>query len=94
MQQRRTVREFSPRPVSQDVIESCLRAAGSAPSGANLQPWHFVAVADPAVKHEIRVAAEEEEREFYENRAPAPGWKRLRRSGLIQASRSSRSRRG
>jgi nitroreductase len=71
MQQRRTVREFSPRPVSQDVIESCLRAAGSAPSGANLQPWHFVAVADPAVKHKIRVAAEEEEREFYEHRAPA-----------------------
>lgn len=70
MQQRRTVRDFSARPVPREVIESCLRAAGGAPSGANLQPWHFVAVADPAVKHEIRVAAEEEEREFYEHRAP------------------------
>lgn len=71
MQRRRTVRDFSPRPVPRDVIESCLRAAGSSPSGANLQPWHFVAVADPALKHEIRVAAEEEEREFYEQSAPA-----------------------
>ncbi|MDQ6807810.1 MAG: nitroreductase family protein, partial [Verrucomicrobiota bacterium] len=71
MQQRRTVRDFSERPVAREVIESCLRAAGSAPNGANLQPWHFVAVADPAVKHEIRVAAEDEEREFYEHRAPA-----------------------
>lgn len=71
MQLRRSVREFSARPVARDVIESCLRAAGSAPSGANLQPWHFVAVADPEVKHEIRVAAEEEEREFYQHRAPA-----------------------
>lgn len=71
VQQRRTVREFSPRAVPRDVIESCLRAGGSSPSGANLQPWHFVAVADPALKREIRVAAEEEEREFYEHRAPA-----------------------
>src|SRR3954467_12255205 len=70
MQARRTVREFSDRPVPRAVIEACLRSAGSAPSGANLQPWHFVAVSDPAVKHEIRVAAEEEEREFYEHRAP------------------------
>lgn len=70
MQQRRTVRDFSPRPIPRAVIESCLRAAGSAPSGANLQPWHFVAVADSAVKHQIRIAAEEEEREFYEHRAP------------------------
>ncbi len=71
MQRRRTVREFSARPVPREVIESCLSAAGSAPSGANLQPWHFVAVADSTVKHEIRAAAEEEEREFYEHRAPA-----------------------
>ena len=70
MQSRRTVRQFSDRSVPREVIESCLRAAGSAPSGANLQPWRFVAVADLAVKHEIRVAAEEEEREFYEHRAP------------------------
>ena len=67
---RRTVRDFSDRPVARELIESCLRAAGSAPSGANLQPWHFVAVSDPALKHEIRVAAEAEEREFYEYRAP------------------------
>ncbi len=70
MQRRRTVRDFSDRTVSREVIEACLRCAGSAPSGANLQPWHFVAVADAKAKHEIRVAAEEEEREFYEHRAP------------------------
>ncbi len=70
MAQRRTVRSFSERPVSRAVIEHCLRTAGSAPNGANLQPWHFVAVNDAALKHEIRMAAEEEEREFYENRAP------------------------
>ena len=71
LQSRRTVREFSPRPVSKRVIEDCIRAAGSAPSGANMQPWHFVAIADAARKREIRVAAEAEEREFYERRAPA-----------------------
>jgi iodotyrosine deiodinase len=70
IQARRTVRDFSDRPVPREVIEACLRAAGSAPSGANLQPWHFVAVAAPAIKREIRAAAEEEEREFYEHRAP------------------------
>lgn len=70
MAQRRTVREFSDRPVARAVIESCLRTAGSAPNGANLQPWHFAAVSDPALKHEIRVAAEAEEKEFYEHRAP------------------------
>jgi nitroreductase len=70
MAQRRTVRGFSDRPAPREVIETCLRTAGSAPSGANLQPWHFVAVSDPALKHEIRIAAEAEEREFYERRAP------------------------
>ena len=70
MQLRRTIREFSPRPVPRQVIEDCIRAAGTAPSGANLQPWHFVAVSDPAVQREIRVAAEAEEKEFYEHRAP------------------------
>ncbi len=70
MARRRTVRDFSDRPVPREVMENCLRTAGSAPNGANLQPWHFVAVSDPALKHEIRVAAEEEEREFYEHRAP------------------------
>lgn len=67
---RRTVRQFSDRPVPREVIESCLRAAGSAPSGANMQPWHFVVVSDPEVKRRIRVAAEKEEHEFYTERAP------------------------
>lgn len=70
MQRRRTIREFSDRPVPREVIEACLRAAGSAPSGANLQPWSFVAVADQVIKRRIREAAEEEEREFYSGRAP------------------------
>lgn len=67
---RRTVRAFSSRTVSRDVIEACLHAAGTAPSGANQQPWHFVVVTDTQVKARIRVAAEDEEREFYEHRAP------------------------
>lgn len=71
IRRRRTVREFSPRPVSRDVIDDCLRAAGTAPSGANLQPWHFVVVSDPGVKKRIREAAEVEEREFYSGKAPA-----------------------
>lgn len=70
MQERRTIRNFSDRPVPREVIEHCIHAAGTAPSGANLQPWHFVAVTDPKLKHEIRVAAEAEEKEFYEHRAP------------------------
>ena len=70
MARRRTIRDFSDRPVAREVIEYCLRAAGTAPNGANLQPWHFAAVSNPAVKHEIRVAAEAEEKEFYEKRAP------------------------
>ncbi len=70
MARRRTVRAFSDRPVPREVIENCLRVAGSAPNGANLQPWHFVAVNDAALKHEIRIAAEEEESEFYAHRAP------------------------
>lgn len=73
MGRRRTVRDFSDRPVPRELIETCLRAAGSAPSGANQQPWHFVAVSDPAVKRRIREAAEAEEREFYAHRAP-PEW--------------------
>ncbi len=70
LRRRRTVREFSERPVPREVIEDCLRSAGTAPNGANMQPWHFVAVADPEVKGKIRVAAEKEEREFYSGRAP------------------------
>ena len=73
LSRRRTVRDFSDRPVPRAVIEDCLRAAGTAPSGANQQPWHFVAVSDSAVKRRIREAAEVEEREFYAHRAP-PDW--------------------
>jgi nitroreductase len=70
MRRRRTVRHFSTRPVAREVIEQCLLVAGGAPSGANLQPWHFVVVGDPDIKRRIRAAAEEEEREFYAHRAP------------------------
>lgn len=70
VRRRRTVREFSHRPAPRALIETCLLAAGSAPNGANLQPWHFVAVADPTIKRQIREAAEAEEREFYSGRAP------------------------
>ena len=70
LQRRRTVRDFSDRPVPRAVIEHCLRAAASAPSGANQQPWRFVAVADAATKRRIREGAEAEEREFYARRAP------------------------
>lgn len=71
LHRRRTVRDFSDRPVPREIVEDCLRAAGTAPSGANLQPWHFAVVSDPDAKRRIRVAAEAEEREFYEHRAPA-----------------------
>jgi iodotyrosine deiodinase len=70
MNRRRTVRNFSDRPVPRDIIENCLRAASTAPSGANMQPWFFVVVSDPAIKRRIREAAEAEEREFYSRRAP------------------------
>jgi iodotyrosine deiodinase len=66
---RRTVRAFDPRPVPRAVIETCIRAAGTAPNGANHQPWHFAVIGDPAVKARIRLAAEAEEREFYAGRA-------------------------
>lgn len=69
MVRRRSVREFSDRPVDREVIEACVRTAGSAPSGANQQPWHFVVVSDPDIKARIREAAEQEERAFYEQRA-------------------------
>jgi nitroreductase len=70
MQRRRTVRQFSNRPVPRAVLDACLEAAGTAPSGANLQPWHFVVVSDPVLKRQIRVTAEEEEARFYQT-APA-----------------------
>jgi nitroreductase len=69
MRKRRTVRMFSDAPVSRETIEWVIRTAGTAPSGANKQPWRFVAVSDPATKARIRAAAEEEERAFYSSRA-------------------------
>lgn len=71
LRQRRSVRAFSDRPVPREVIEALVRCASTAPSGANKQPWRFVAVSDPALKREIRLGAEAEEREFYERRANA-----------------------
>jgi iodotyrosine deiodinase len=73
MRRRRTVRDFSDRPIPAGVLEDCLLAAGTAPNGANRQPWHFVVVTDGALKRRIREAAEVEERDFYEHRAP-PEW--------------------
>ena len=69
IRRRRTVRDFSPRPVPREIIEGCLLAAGSAPNGANHQPWHFGVVSDAGVKKRIREAAEEEEKAFYQGRA-------------------------
>ncbi len=65
MAQKHSVRDYSERPVARAVVEACIAAAGTAPSGANQQPWHFVAIADPAIKSTVREAAEEEERRFY-----------------------------
>ena len=73
LSRRRTVREFSGRTVPIDIIETALKVAGTAPSGANLQPWHFVVVSGADAKRKIREAAEVEEREFYEHRA-SPEW--------------------
>jgi len=70
IKKRRTVRDFADQPVPKDIIENCILAAGTAPNGANLQPWHFVVVSNPEIKRKIRIAAEEEEKEFYNNRAP------------------------
>jgi len=69
LNQRRTVRDFSPKVVPAAVIRSAIAAAGTAPSGAHMQPWHFVAVSDPDKKQAIRIAAEKEERALYEHRA-------------------------
>ena len=70
IQRRRTIREFSSKPVHKEIIENCLRAAGTAPSGANRQPWHFSVVSDSETKKKIREAAEKEEKKFYSGRAP------------------------
>ncbi|RMZ48806.1 nitroreductase family protein [Candidatus Marinimicrobia bacterium PRS2] len=67
---RRTIRDFSDKPIEREVIENCIRTAGTAPSGANMQPWHFVLISDPKIKKKIRISAEKEEKEFYKTRAP------------------------
>jgi len=70
IKKRRTVRDFSDKQVPKEIIENCILAAGTAPNGANLQPWHFVIISDTEIKKKIRTAAEEEEKEFYSKRAP------------------------
>ena len=67
---RRTIRDFADDPVPREVIENCIRTAGTAPSGANMQPWHYVLISDPRIKKKIRISAEKEEKEFYAKRAP------------------------
>lgn len=68
--QRRSVRDFSDRLIPEGVLEACLGSAVTAPNGANLQPWHFSVIQDPKIKKAIREAAEEEEKQFYNSRAP------------------------
>lgn len=69
IKRRHTIREFSDRPVDKQIIENCIKAAGTAPSGANHQPWYFTAISDPKTKSAIREAAEKEEKAFYDGRA-------------------------
>lgn len=82
---RRSVRDFASTPVPRALIEDALRAAGSAPSGANQQPWRFVAVQDPAVKRQLREASEEQEQDFYQQRAPEEWLMALAPFGLHSA---------
>jgi len=70
IKKRRTVRDFSNREIPIEIVKNALRSAGTAPNGANMQPWHFVVVTNKDIKHKIRIAAEEEEREFYNSKAP------------------------
>ena len=77
LQKRRTVRDFSDKAVDKKIIEQCILAAGSAPSGAHMQPWHFVAIQSHEIKSQIRQAAEIEEKEFYEHRASSEWLKAL-----------------
>ncbi len=69
IKRRHSIRQFSDKPVAKEVIENCIKAAGTAPSGANHQPWHFVAINDPNIKKQVREQAEMHERGFYEGRA-------------------------
>ena len=95
---RHTVRAFAPTPVPRAVIEAAIRAAGTAPNGANHQPWHFAVIGSPDKKRAIREAAEAEEREFYAGRASAEGarggWPRLRRLAPIPTRHFWRLRHG
>lgn len=84
MKRRRSVRDFSPRPVSREIIENALMTAGTAPNGANLQPWHFAVGESPDIKKKIREAAEEEERAFYSERAPDDWLEKLAPLGTDQ----------
>ena len=84
VQKRRTVREFSDRDIPEEVIKDCIQAAGTAPNGANQQPWHFSVVRSPEIKRKIRIAAEKEEKEFYESRAPEEWLQALRPLGTDQ----------
>tara|TARA_R100001143_G_scaffold63581_1_gene72397 strand:- start:1390 stop:2058 length:669 start_codon:yes stop_codon:yes gene_type:complete len=81
MKRRRTVRDFSDRQIPLEIIEDCLLAAGTAPNGANMQPWHFAVVSDPEMKKKIREGAEKEEHDFYHNRAPEEWIEALRPFG-------------
>jgi nitroreductase len=87
MARRRTVRQISSRPVERTVIEDCVRTAATAPSGANMQPWHFAIVADPALKAAIRDAAEAEEHEFYAHKAPSEWLEALAKLGTDEHKR-------
>ena len=83
MRRRRTVRHFSDQPVDRSIIENCLRAASTAPSGANQQPWSFIVVSDQAVKRQIREAAEKIEKEFYSKEATKKWVNALEHLGTI-----------
>jgi iodotyrosine deiodinase len=88
MRKRHSVRDYSPRPVPEAIITACIAAAGTAPSGANHQPWHFVAISDPAMKARIRDGAEEEERAFYAGLPATNGLPRWSRSAQGCRSRT------
>lgn len=81
LNRRRTVREFSSQPINDEVIKNCIKAAGTAPSGANMQPWHFVVVKNKEIKKRIRIEAEKEEKEFYSGRASDEWLKALEHLG-------------
>jgi len=74
IKRRHSIRSFSDRPVPREIIENCIRAAGTAPSGANHQPWHFAVIGSAGVKREIREKAEREERAFYDERKAGEIW--------------------